>query len=438
MRPEQGPMLAGRKHGMAVVVFAATLGMAKPSTADTPSEGHWLLGVESGRYAPLGVIGATVSYVTPRLSFGVGLGLGFAYEETYEQPYIPWALSGKYYLYQYGSLRLGLSASYSVEERVIAYTLHRSTRSAETIEWRTPYGGGRYNGSLFAEWRRGSFVTTGNLGLYRAMTSPSCFYNTEFGEPEWGCEGPLGFAPNEPSLWQGWASVGVGWDPRGWKPGKEEPDNRLSGPDPGLDRIVFSPTADTLPKGAVAFRTTDLVYAEVAYGLSDNSQLTAFGFSTVILGVTGGSLGGLSFKVRAPTREEDRVRLAWIALAGTGGSGRTGVAFLQTGPVVSWCFDRDCQSVISTHLLAGSVIGIDSNPNSNENILLFGVGGRFRLADHLGFAIEVEKNRIASATLRFVNRSVYIEFGALAAIGQNDSGEKLLLLPIINIGMTRF
>jgi hypothetical protein len=438
-------MLAGKKHGVALVVLATTLGMANQSNAETPSDGGWLLGVESGRYAPLGVIGATVSYaVTPRLSLGAGLGVGFAYEESYERPYMAFALSGKYYLYQEGSLRLGLSAGYSVEERVVADTLHRPNRPAETIEWRTPYGGGRYNGSLFAEWRRGTFVATGSLGLYRALTSPDCFYNNGLNTYDLPCESALGFAVNEPSLWQGWASVGVGWAPRESSAEKDEPERRLAS-DPAIDRVVFAPTANTLPKGAVSIRNTSLSYSEIVYGLSDNLQLTAFGISSLLVGVEDDYttvkrsylpvFRGLSFKARLPPRPAQLTHLAWVTYAGTGTFfDFEDVSIVQTGPVLSRCFTADCQSVISMHMLFGSV-EFDPYYSRSGKEGSFGLSGRFRFTDHLGLALEAHLGPISpmtAATFRFMTRSWFLDVGAFVSLYPSFGA------PIVTLGWTSF
>ncbi len=446
-------MLVASHRRLALIGFVTTLGMANRSNAETPSDGRWLLGVESGRYAPLGVFGASVAYsLTPRLSVGAGLGVGFANEETFERPYAPWAIFGKLNLYQNGPLRIGLSLGYSVEKRVTAATLHRPNRPTETIEWRTPYGGGRLNQSMFAQWRRGTFVATGSLGVYRALASPQCFYDNGLNQGDFSCESGLGATPNEPSLWQGWASVGIGWAPQKSIPAKDDRDP-TSGPDPALDRVVFAPTANTLPKGAVSIRNTTLAYFEIAYGLSENSQLTAFGISPAILHLGANYLsdensnasrylqvwGGLSFKVRAQPREGNLVHLAWVTFAGTGPLlDREQVSVLQTGPVISRCFDRNCQSVVSTHLLIGPMYVNDPYYNRSDSVdgeMQLGVSGRFRFTEHLGFAVEAQMGPyvplMGAATLRVVTRSFFLEAGAMGIAPE-------IIAPIVSLGWTSF
>jgi hypothetical protein len=146
--------------------------------------------------------------------------------------------------------------------------------------------------------------------------------------------------------------------------------------DPQGDRVLLLPTATTHPKGTFYFSNYELVVFQGGYAFTDSTQL-----SVTAIPITNESVAALDFSLKSSIYRGGLVRVAAIGSASGVVGKDVGVAFLgRAGGVVQVCLARQCESSLSLSanaLLVGTLLMVN------------GVGGIFRLSDHVSLLAEL-------------------------------------------------
>ena len=219
--------------------------------------------------------------------------------------------------------------------------------------------------------------------------------------------------------------------------------------DPNIDRVFLMPSADTQPKGTLAFNDYELFLLGLTYGVTDNFQVSATALAPIVEEMPIVLSG--SGKLRLVS--EGRVH---FALQGTltyledrsdsdfEGDSEGSALGLSAGALATFCLDAPCRSAL--HASVTGFLPVAENTSSGDFAVVYSAGATIKVAKHVKLLGEVTSAGISESNggfdaaegallsygVRFFSDSVAGDIGFVKPVGEGGDDELVAGIPFIN------